>query len=191
MPTFTYPNRLFPTPNDQKIFKLNLTEHLIRWTCPDYPLKDSEGRLHALAIEEKRLFHYSVNKIPRSEIEDVFIEFDVREPFLDKWEEGKICPPVGDSDFKWEKDRGYFIIPIANIHEHLGRYPFPADNDTFNCEFLVKVVHAPLMANFMHFELHIFDNEGNLLSEVKKKTWRKIIVAEIRQHLIEVAKFSI
>ncbi len=187
----TYPQRLLPTDADRLIETPNPAEHLIRWTRLEFPLKDETGNLSALAIEEKRLFHYSTNKIPRSEIEDVFIEFIEKSPFLDPWEQSMSALKIEETDFFRQEDRGFFFLKIGALQNHIGRYPFPADKAVFNCEFLVKVVHAPLRANFMHFELHIFDRDGNLLSDVQKKAWRKIIVAELRQHLIRIAKFDL
>ena len=186
-----YPDRLLPKPTDTFIAAPGSGEHLIRWTRPEFPLQDEQGKLSAHCIEEKRLFHYSTNKIPRSEVEDIFIEFFENEPFTQPWSEGMPPLEIREEDFARQTGRGWFFIRIGDIHLHAGRYPFPADKAEYDCEFLVKVAHAPLRANFMHFELHIFDKDGNLISDVNKKNWRKIIVAELRQHLIRAAKFEI
>ncbi len=187
-----YPVRLLPGFSNQNLISSpDLQEHLIRWTNPDYPLHDEQGKLTALAIEEKRLFHYSVNKTPWSEVEDVFIEFVEKAPFTQPWEKGMEPLEVKDEDFIRIESRGFFFILIGEIQGHIGQYPFPADKQEYDCHFTVKVVHAPLRANFMHFELHIFDKDGNLMSDLNKKNWRKIIVSELRQHLIRIAKFQI
>src|SRR5688500_11373088 len=86
----SYHTRLVPNSGNTKITDLGpfLQEILCRWVSPNTKLKDQQGNLSSEAVEEKKLFGYSVNKIPPSVIEDIFLGFHDTARFNQDWQEG-------------------------------------------------------------------------------------------------------
>lgn len=187
-----YPERLLPKKDSKYISTTPESDVLCRWTS--YPLKDETNCLSALAIEEKRIPDYSTNKIPPSVTEDILIAFFDKNILDEKWEEGDDFIPVKDEDFYYDTDRSYFFFKISSIDNFESTYPFPfsQDLDDYKFRFQVKVKHAPLKVNFSHFEFEIqyFDENGNPAKKPSRNSLEKVVIANIRDKLIKIAKFS-
>jgi hypothetical protein len=194
-----YPHRLIPRSADTKITDLDsiLEDVLCRWVSAGKELKDQQDSLAAEAVEEKKLFGYSVNKIPPSEVEDILIAFHDTAKFNQEWTEGNDGVNPNDNDYYKDESRKYFLLKIGDVHNYEGKYPYPADPKAApNYIFKVQVAHKPLIANYSHFEFDIKFYELNGLDVAKiepsrSSASRKLIVADLRQHLIRKAKFSV
>ncbi|UPK68306.1 hypothetical protein [Chitinophaga filiformis] len=191
-----YPSRLVPRSNHKYIPQPNEEELLCRWVPPNSELKDSEGNLAAEAINDKEIFTYSVNKIPDSDVDDIFIEFicEDKHKFYQKWNEGEDGYTPQDAEFTYNHDRGYFLFKIRDI-QYSDTYPYPNLDGEHAYRFVVTAKHDPLISNICHFELDVdFRNLDGSQVEQKpgqRSHTRKLIQAEIRQKLIKISKFSI
>lgn len=145
----SYPSRLVPHRSDKVLTRINRNEVLCRWVDPELELKDESGQLTAEAIEEKRIFGYSTNKIPPSVPEDVRIDFHDAK-FTQYWNEGDEPLVPTDNEF-YDCGGSFFLFQIKDINAFSENYPYPADKKP-NYKFYLKVSHKPLKANFSHFE---------------------------------------
>ncbi|PWV45342.1 hypothetical protein [Chitinophaga sp. S165] len=188
-----YPSRLVPRSSDKYIPHPDKEELLCRWVKPETELRDAEGKLAADAVDYKQIFEYSVNKIPISEIEDINIEFICadKQKFNSEWKEGEDGHTPLDEDFRYNNDRKHFLFKIKDIL-YSGTYPYPA-NAEHNYKFIVSVKHVPLISNICHFQLSVdFTNmDDSPVGQMPGVNSKKLILAEIRQQLIRVAKFAI
>lgn len=57
----------------------------------------------------------------------------------------------------------------------------------------MKIVHKPLVSNYSHFEFDFdfFELETNIVTKPSENSWKKVIVAELRQWIIKNARFTI
>lgn len=187
-----YPWRLVPQPTSRFIDPADAGDTLCRWVAPECKLKDAEGRLSVEAVDERRIFGYSVNKLPPSEPDDIYIVFHDKERFNQKWlpDSAGIVPQPNEFVHEWS--RGRFFFSVGGIHAYGSSYPYPVNTTPHNFRFRVRVAHAPLVANFAHFELTIdfLDSAGNVLNETPSDKSRKVIMADVRQKLIKVVRFE-
>lgn len=190
-----YPARLLPKSTDKIISKFNPNHILCRGVDSRLlPLRDEMGKLSALAVDEVRIPGYSTNKVPRAEISDIQIGISDREINSKLWEEGSEGWIVDEKVVFEIPDRKYFLIRIKDIDGYSSKYPLNNNPDptTYCCTFVLKVKHAPLIANFPHCEL-IFEykDENGKPFKASDKVQKKIINADVRQHLIEYSKFNV
>ena len=189
-----YPIRLYPQKEFNKINSPDPEHILCRWTNPDIELIGEDNKLNAEAIPDERIPGFSLNKIPASTVEDCYIEFNSRE-LADKysleWNKGDANAIVGDSDFKINIERGYFLFKIKDIHMFQNYYPFPGDAANSDFLFKVFVTHKPTVSNFFHFELEVFDCREKKIVKNAKGGWRKIITQAIKREICRNAKFNL
>ncbi len=187
-----YPKHLIPTEKSQIILStaFNEGQRLAKWVAPGIQLKNTDGKLNPSAVEIKRIPGFSTNCIPYSKKEDLFIQFktEYKEKFNSPWVSGgKGELPPNDS-FEIDPTRGIYYIPILQIHGFKEKYNNPPDKIYPKYEFELKVCHKPLVANYWHFEFQVFDNNGDLIDNMKTG-WRKLICSSIRDRLQEIVKF--
>ncbi len=188
-----YPARLLPESSFELIDEPDPNHILCRWADPSIPLKENDGKLNPQLIDEKRIPGFSLNKIPESEISDINIEFNDYENFLVRWKKGDNPAVVSETDFYYSKGN-YFLFKIDSIHKYDSTYPYPIKKDgieqqiQFNFKVLVK--HAPLIVNYFHFELMVFDKDNVEIAKRDAK-WKKVITADIRQKIITISKFAL
>jgi|GEM_PF-5535651 len=192
-----YPQRLVPQPTSRFINRPDANDVLCRWVAPGSELKDAEGHLSVEAVDEEQMFNCSVNILPPSEPDDIYIAFHDTKRFNQKWQPGDegIMPQLGE--FQYVRERTHFYFYVGDIHGHEGKYPFPANKnaskESYNYTFRVRVKHVPLVANIAHFELQFdfVDDKGNAVENAPNNKWlRKLIGFEVRQKLIDSAWFD-
>lgn len=187
-----YPTRLIPTSKHKFIKNINPEHYLCRWIDSSVEFKDSEGKLSAAAIETRRINKLSMNKIPHSVVEDIFIKI-IDKYYLKEWEEGKEGELVPQDKFEYDRDRNYFFLKVGDIEGLEGYFPYPGDADQFDYKFIIRVVHNPLISNFYHciLEIDMYYPDGKKLEKLGKNKSRKILQYEMRQLLIQHAKFEV
>ncbi len=189
-----YPSRLIPTAWQIKITDdLPCQDLLCRWVTPGLQLMDKKESLTAEAVEESKLFGYSLNKIPPSQIEDIYICLKDPDKYNQPWLEGSDGIVPGEDEFFLDKGRGFFLLRIQDVHKYGNEYPYPANAEENNYRYMVEVVHKPLIANYAHFEFHLKFCEKNGMDETKapSRKSKKVITADLRQHLIKKARFRV
>lgn len=193
-----YPVRLIPKSTSKLILELDPNDILCRGVdSKRFSLRDEMGDLNALAVEEIRIPGYSTNKIPPAEIDDIQLGIDDKEISRSRWEEGMEGWEVDESIVFIAPERQYFLIRIGDIDGYQSTFPInnstAHEPDSFKCKFILRVKHAPLIANYSHFEFEFEyeDEGGGKIKNASRKVQEKIINADVRQRLIEVAKFSV
>lgn len=188
----SYPSRLVPSSKQKIIKKVNSKHYLCRWVDSSVEFKDIEGKLSTEAIDTERIFDLSTNKIPYSLREDILIKV-LDEKYDKEWKEGVNGEIVPSDKYEIDSKRNYFFIKIGDIEGHKGYFPFPASSETHDYEFIVKIIHNPLVSNYYHCILNfdLFDSQGNNITLGKKSKSKKIIQSETRLVLINNAKFEI
>jgi hypothetical protein len=191
-----YPANLIPQTTDLVITEANLntTELLCRWVSANVILKDQTGSLNAEAIELRRLFDFSVNKIPPSIVDDIFIQMNDNEEFNQSWEQGTPGRTPTEDEFFYDTTRQYFLFKISDIHLYAERYRYPINAVHKDYTFRVHAVHRPLISNISHFELlfNFFQGDTEEFAKVgPNDKVKKIIAADLRIVLIKKSKFTL
>lgn len=86
------------------------------------------------------------------------------------------------------------MLKVGDVHEHTATYPSPVDLQEHNFKFILRAINKPLISNYSHFEFSydfIDIKTGEVIPEPSKNSWKRVIVAELRQLLIKKAKFSL
>ncbi len=150
--------------------------------------------LSAQAIEEIQVPGYSTNKLPPSELDDIKIKINNKELSGTYWEEGQGGYEVANDEFTIIEDRQYYLVKIGDIDDHVGIFPYPytQNTDEYQCQFELKVTHKPLNINYSHceFTLTYINENGELFEKPSRKSF-KVVNANVRQKLIEIAKFDL
>lgn len=114
-----YPQRLIPKTTDFYIKDLFPHDFLCRYTADSrFELRDQDGLLTAEAVEGNKFRGYSLNKIPPSEIEDIYIEFYDKTKFNQLWIEGENGIEPTFDDYFLNENRKFFFIKVGDIHGH-------------------------------------------------------------------------
>lgn len=194
MPEKTYPNYLVPNKNLPIIDDANLdrSHYLGVWVNSDRVFKNSDGKLDIDAIEIIRIPGFSTNKIPDSIESDLNICFigDNSDYFnYTAWQLGEDGSHPANDDFELKNDRNHYFIQISKIDGYSSTYNNPPDKIHLNYNFTLKVTHAPLVANYWHFQFDIKSDHGAL--ERAKSAWQKLICSKIRVKIQEIVDFEL
>ena len=193
MPPNAYPDHLIPN-KDLKIIdnaEIDQSEHLGIWVRDDLTFKDPDGRLSQSAIDLSKIPSFSTNKIPDSVPNDlnIFFERDFISIYNVAWHEGEDGTIPENSHFSFVENRNHYFIKISNIDNFGDHYQNPPTDDSIQYEFIVHVVHKPLVSNYWHFELSITSPDHVIIDT--KGAWKKLICSSIRKQIQEKAEFSI
>jgi hypothetical protein len=186
-----YPSRLLPI-NSFKIIsqdEIDLSETLIRRIDNVKRLSDENGLINPDVIEEKRLFGYSLNKVPPSRFEDIKIK--VIEPDSQiKYQVGNNPPKINDIKF-CIIDCGAIKFKIGDIHCFIGEYPKNTGRGNDGLEikkFKIFIEHEPLLVNYSHCEMNVYAEDKKLLNYDKSRIWQQAIIHNIRSIILRISK---
>lgn len=194
----SYPTRLLPEIHSEILEEIDLQTILCRWTTNE--LKDEDNKLNPAAVFGGNALHlktYSLNMVPPSEVADILIKIlDTSGVGYEKtWVVGTLglCPK--ENEFEVANNRKYFLFKAEKLHNYKSTFPYPVDEQNRDkwCSFELLITHEPLNANYSHcqFKFRYLNPDGSLLERVSENSFKKVVAADVRQHLIEHSKFSI
>lgn len=167
---YVYPLRLLPKKNYKYINEDSLVgkdQYLIRFT----PNKENINELGHIKDKEicpqrSHLVGLSINLLGYFKVKDNYYGVSDEKLRAD-WKKGKagIRPTI--NQFFINNDRGYFILPFNIFHN----YPHPVEDKHLKekLKYTAKLEHKPILANFWHFEVHWYNDEGIKVIRDEKK----------------------
>ena len=191
---FSYPNHLLPQADYCYICQDLSDKYLVRHTnSKDFiDVQTNILSVGNLCSPKEQLQDLSTNLLGNFSIQDTEIELmeegSDKDYFKDYWSEGITINklPIYEKDFKLNKNRGYFFLPINQINGKTQPYAVSGiDGFYATC----KVVHTPTNTNFWHFSLRWFDKEGKDLREVSG-SFKNRLFTSARAMVSELAEYK-
>lgn len=153
-------------------------------------LKRIEGvyKSDVLCSNFQELFDYSTNLPGRFAIHHNFITLvgERKSLFRRYWIVGEeVERPIYKTDFKIEKGKGIFYLPIDRIHNNI-IIPFSRlQNQPATSTATAYVFHTPTNSNFWHFSIKWIDDQGNEIRP-SNAAWKNLVTASMRAVLLEM-----
>lgn len=185
-----YPDRLLPRPEYSYISvdDSTLDNYFLQRSTPDTDIINPEsGKIKAsyISLQSGHLHDLSTNLIGNFLPDDRFFQITgVSKSFYtaELWNEDdrEIQAPVFGTDFDYDNTKGAIYFKIARLKNFSIPYNI-GEKDGFIA--LCKIIHTPVRANFWHFSLRWFNEEGDVLNQ--KGTWKNRMLTSARSALIE------
>lgn len=167
---------------------------LARATPSRTVLNPSTGNVSVSVLgASKYLLDFSVNLV--GPFTPSYVEVKIIKPKLRKYSaEWNECE-FGRTPKKNELEQDLVSGVIFFNYDKLENFPFQQENpsDKVMYKYFCKVVHMPTLANFWHFELHWFNDDGERIirdekkDDIRKKDFPKKIKTEFRNLHSELA----
>lgn len=178
-----------PKPHNSIADIVDSESTLIHRVDSTYPLLVDNRLNTEKLIKVERIPGLSHNRVPPSEISDVFILLR-KKIHKNEWWPGLETPKVRFWDYTLmkRKERSHFFVKAGDFDfEDSYRNPYDAPNPEFT--FRVRFVHKPTITNYSHYELEVSNHEGVLINF--KSKWKKLIGFSIREQFENKAFFEI
>lgn len=189
----SYPEELLP----QEIFKIIDTENLlpdkvlVRKSCKaeaDSFTISGDLRVDAICDHPRRVPGLSANLFA------IFLADHLKYDPIDKsyhdyWNSGDEIPAKEEIEFNIAEE----VLPIFFLITDLHNQKFPYQkiepkNKIIEFEGRIEIIHKPTMCNFWHFELTIYDSEGNEITNASSG-WRKKIASFLSKSFLQISAF--
>lgn len=176
-----YPKELLPKYSYKFIFTESLPQksHLIRISHKEIDILDENGEVRVDALIkkgfDKDIYGYSTNLFNKF-LPSQHIKFW---PSLDKnkdykWKPGKKILAARDIRFDILKNKIPIYLKLDKLHKRDFKYEKKnSDKELENYTGSSRIVHTPMDYNFWHFELKIYDKNGDEINREPDPNWKK------------------
>lgn len=187
----SYPAILLPNPSYKEVCCNLNSFYLLRTTDSKDIIDVSKKTLKedAIALDGSHLLAYSTNLLGHystSHCEINFVNTANKAYFHAYWDfQSEVSAPKILSDFEFNKDKGFFILPIGDLDGK--KIPYKKGDSTIEQQAQLKLVHKPTNSNFWHFELTWFQiNDNDVLTPIKpnKSRWQNQIIGTMKSLII-------
>ena len=187
--------RLIPTKQNKLISssELNKSHYLGKWVEGNITLKDSDGKLSASAIHVDSIPGFSTNKIPPSVVSDldIIINSEHKKYYNELWVEGTDGEQPENDQFYLDNYRQKYFIKISDIDGYTSTC-LSADKKPKKIVFVINTSHAPVKANFTHFEFRVIADGKEVKDSGRTNTgYKRVICGLIRDKVQDIAIFNI
>ncbi len=184
-----YPRILLPALGYKQI-TVDLSRYFICRTTEDTLWISQIGKNlpeSALYKDSKELFDYSTNLPGHFKLKHNYLELcgEKKKDFRQEWDfQRPVEVPVYNEDFKEVKSKGWFFIPIGEIHNKI-ELPITKPKNIVTT-VVSEIVHTPTCSNFWHFSIRWKEPDGTYISP-SDSAWKRLITGTMRAKLNELA----